>query len=189
MHTIHTLAEEIRENKFGISSNILYRWSPRSMTGEGITRTELLPLLEAARWAPSSFNNQPWRFYYACRDSSKFNDLFNLLMGKNQAWCRNAGCLLIAVSKTTFDYNGKPMKTHAHDAGAAWMAFALEGVRRNYVVHGMAGFNYEAAKKYLNLSDEYQVNCMIAVGKSTQEIETENVSQRKNIEDIVIELK
>lgn len=188
MHKIRTLAEKIRMNKYDIADDIIYRWSPRSMTGEMVNQTELLPLLESARWAPSSFNNQPWRFYYACRDSLKFRDLFNLLVEKNQTWCRNAGCLLVAVSKTTFDHNGKPMKTHAHDAGAAWMAFALEGIRRNYVVHGMAGFDYEAAKKYLNLGDEYQVNCMIAVGKPAQEIETENVSQRKEIEDIAIEL-
>jgi nitroreductase len=156
------------------------------MNGAAVTAEELKPLFEASHWAPSCFNNQPWRFYYALRDTKQFQILFDLLVEKNQQWCKNAGCLMILVSKTTFDHNGAPMRTHAFDTGAAWHAFAVEGIRRGLVVHGMAGFNYDAAAKVLDLGEEYHVNCMIAVGKPSAEVETETITQRKSIDDIAI---
>ena len=78
------------------------------------------------------------------------------------------------------------MRTHAFDTGAAWHAFAMEGIQRQLVVHAMAGFNYDAAMKLLNLGDEYYVNCMIAVGKPGSEVKTETITQRKSIDDIAI---
>lgn len=185
---LYTFSAAKRLNETAVLEQIVYRWSPRRMTGEVLTPEELRPLLEAAHWAPSSFNNQPWRFYYALRDTAAFTDLFNLLVEKNQQWCRHAGCLMIVVSKTTFDHNGKPMGTHAYDTGSAWMALALEGIRRGYVVHGMAGFDSKAAAEYLKLTDEYHVNAMAAVGKPEPGVQDEDISLRKTVDEIAIAL-
>ena len=186
---LHSFAKAKRQNKFEVLDPIICRWSPRSLNGEPVTPDELQPLFTAAGWAPSAFNNQPWRFYYACRGSESFERLFSFLVEKNQQWCKNTGCLTIVVSQKNYDHNGKPARTHAFDTGAAWHAFAAEGLRRNYVVHGMAGFDYQAATKFLNLGEDYMVQCIVAVGKPTQEIEKETISQRKPTEKIAIQLK
>src|SRR5579862_6894830 len=126
-----------RKPNFEIQSLILNRWSPRSMTGEGMTEEELLPLFEAARWAPSSYNNEPWVFIYAHRDTPEWKTLFDLMIEFNQSWTKDAAVLLVVISKKTFYHNGKPAPTHSYDTGAAWMGLALEGTSRGYVVHGM----------------------------------------------------
>ena len=185
---LHNIARKKRDNPRQILDEIVYRWSPRSMNGQGLAKENLLSLFEAARWAPSSSNNQPWRFYYVVRDSEKFKDLLGLLVEKNRQWCINAACLIIVVSKKTSDRSGRPIRSHVYDAGAAWMALAIEGLRRGFVVHGMAGFDHEAATKYLALGDEYQVNFMAAVGHPAPEVEDEDISQRKAINDIAIPL-
>jgi nitroreductase len=158
------------------------------MTGQALTEADLQPLFEAARWAPSAFNNQPWRFYYALRERDRFADLLGLLVEKNRQWCVHAAALVIVVSKTTYDHNDHPMRSHVYDTGAAWMALAVEGIRRGYVVHGMAGFDHEAATQYLDLGDAYQINFMAAVGVPGGEIEEEGISQRKAIEEIAFSL-
>jgi nitroreductase len=154
-----------RPNELGIQSLIINRWSPRAMSGEILTRDELAPLFEAARWAPSSFNNQPWRFAYALKNSEFWASYFGLLVEANQVWCEKAGALIVVLSKTTFDYNGKPAKTHSFDTGAAWQSLALEGSARGFVVHAMQGFDYDKAKLTVKAPDDHQVECMIAIGK------------------------
>ncbi len=186
--TLHAVSAEKRPNDLRILEELIYRWSSRRMTGEALTYDELLPLFEAARWAPSSFNNQPWRFHFALRNTHSFKDLYNLLVEKNQQWCQHAGCLIIVVSKKTFDHNGKPIKTHAFDTGAAWMGLAIEGINRGYVVHGMAGFDSERAEKYLQLTEEYHVNAMIAIGKPDAGVAEEDISLRRPINEIAIQL-
>lgn len=141
------------------------RWSPRAMSGEAIGETELMSLFEAARWAPSSYNNQPWRFLYALRDSAHWSVFFSLLAQPNQTWAKNAAVLIVMVSKSTFDHNGKFARTHTFDAGAAWQNLALQGAAQGLIVHGMQGFDYERAKKVLEVPNEYTVEVMVAVGK------------------------
>jgi nitroreductase len=162
------LSPEVKQHRkpnFEIQSLILNRWSPRSMTGEEMTDEELLPLFEAARWAPSSYNNQPWRFLYAKRNTPHWDAFFNLMVPPNQAWAKNAACLVVVVSKKTFDHNNKPSRTHSFDTGSAWMGLALEAISRKYAVHGMEGFDYDTAKKRLHVPEDFQVEAMIAIGK------------------------
>ena len=147
-----------------IDKFFLDRWSPRAMTGEAIPHEELLTLFEAARWAPSSYNNQPWRMLYAHRDTEHWQLFFDLMVESNQAWAKNAGALIVFISKTTFDYNGKPSITHTFDTGAAWENFALQGSLKGYVVHGMQGFDYERARTALKVPDDFKVEAMAAVG-------------------------
>ena len=147
-----------------IDNLFLERWSPRSMTGQPITHEELLVLFEAARWAPSSFNNQPWRIPYAHRETDQWPKFFGLLVEGNQLWAKNAAALLVFISKTTFDYNGKPSITHIFDTGAAWENLALQGWLKGFVVHGMQGFDYERARTELNIPEEFRVEAMVAIG-------------------------
>jgi nitroreductase len=154
-----------RKSTYPINPLILNRWSPRSMTGEKMTKEELMPLFEAARWAPSSYNNQPWIFIYAQRETPEWETLFSLMVEGNQAWTKNASALVVVVSKNSFYKNGKPARTHSFDTGAAWMALALEGSSRGLVVHGMQGFDYDKAKIALQLPEDYTVEAMVAIGK------------------------
>jgi len=146
-----------------VASLFVDRWSPRAMSGDGITEAELMTLFEAARWAPSSMNNQPWRVMFARRTSPHWPLFFDLLADANKVWCQRAAALLVFVSKSTFE-NGKPCRTHTYDTGAAWMSLALQGSMRGYVVHGMQGFDYERARETLQIPEEYQVEAMAAVG-------------------------
>ncbi|NVN91760.1 MAG: nitroreductase family protein [Desulfuromonadales bacterium] len=156
---------EIRNADHPIDNLFLDRWSPRAMTGEPISESDLMVLFEAARWAPSANNNQPWRILYALRGSEQWPLFFDLLVEANKVWAQNASALLLMVSKTTFDHNGKPSITHSFDCGAAWGSLALQGSLKGFVVHGMQGFDYTRARTVLNIPDEFHVEAMVAVGR------------------------
>ena len=165
-NSIQDLATQTRRPNYDISPDILGRWSPRAMTGESLSDEELYPLFEAARWAPSSYNNQPWRFIIARReDEDDFKKLYELMIEFNQSWTKDAAALVVVVSNTKMEYNGKENPTHSFDTGSAWENLAIEGARRGLVVHGMSGFDFDQAKKDLNVPDEYTVQMMFAVGK------------------------
>ncbi len=183
----------VRPNTYNSNEIFRNRWSPRAMTGESISDENLNAMFEAAHWAPSAFNNQPWRFLYAKQGEQEWDTFFGLLVEANQAWCKNASALLVIVSKTTFDHNGKPMPTHAYDTGSAWGSFALEGAARGLVVHGMAGFEYGKVKEVLNIPDGFEVQAMAAVGVIAkpevlpeQMQEFEKPSGRKDFKNIIV---
>jgi len=186
--------QDFRRPDHDIQPFFVNRWSPRAMTGEEITREELMRMLEASRWAMSSFNNQSWRFLYAFRNTPHWERFFGLLTQSNQAWCKNAAALIVVASKRTFDHNGKPARTHTYDTGAAWYSFALQGVMMGLVVHGMQGFDYDKAAAELGVTDEYQVEAMAAVGRpgNKEDLppalqERQVPSQRKKMEEIAFE--
>ena len=156
---------EFRKADYPIHSLFLDRWSPRAMSGEAITEEELFTLFEAARWAPSSYNNQPWRIVYARRDTPHWPLFFDLLVEFNQSWAKNAAALAVFVSKTTFDHNGEPAATHSFDTGAAWGNLALQGALKGLVVHGMQGFDYDKARIALNIPEGFKVEAMAVIGK------------------------
>ena len=160
-----TKGNQIRKADYPIDSVFLDRWSPRAMSGEPITEEELLTLFEAARWAPSSFNNQPWRILYARRDTPHWPLFFNLLVEFNQSWAKHAAALVLFVSKKTFDHNGEPAATHSFDTGAAWENFALQGALKGLVIHGMQGFDYDKARTALNIPEGFTVEAMAVIGK------------------------
>ena len=185
-----------RKPKFPVHPWILSRWSPRAMTGEALSDAELFSLFEAARWAPSSYNNQPWRFLYGKRETPQWDFFFNLMIDFNKGWTKNAGALVLALSKTHFEHNGKPCRTHSFDTGAAWMSMALEGASQGLVIHGMEGFDYDRARKDLNIPEEYAIEALIAIGKRAPPqtlpqdlLEKEKPSPRKEIQEFVSEGK
>jgi len=185
-----------RKPSYKINNIIINRWSPRAMIPEDLKDDELMSLFEAARWAPSSFNNQPWRFIYAKRNTNHWEKLLNLLADSNRIWATDAAVLVVLVSRQNFEYNNKPSITHQLDAGAAWENLALEAASRGLVAHGMQGFDYEKARKDLEVPDDYSVMAMIAIGKrglreklpaKLQEREFPN--DRKPLKDIIMEGK
>ena len=184
---------DFRKPEHNVDELFINRWSPRAMSGQEIDEATLLSLFEAARWAPSSNNNQPWRFIYGRRNTKNWTTFFNLLAEGNQVWAKDAAVLIVVISKTTFD-NGKNARTHSYDAGAAWENFAMQGSLRGLVVHGMQGFDYDKAKEVLRIPDGYQVEAMIAVGRKGKkedlpayQQEREFPSARKNISEIAME--
>lgn len=153
-----------RAAEFPIDDQFLRRWSPRAMSGAPLTRDELFRLLEAAHWAPSSGNNQPWRFFYALAGTPQFATFLNLLVDANKVWCKNAGALVVVASRKVRGDKGKPARTHSFDTGAAWMSFALQAMIQGLVTHGMEGFDYDRAHSELEMPEDLAVEMMIATG-------------------------
>jgi len=153
-----------RQAAYPIEEIFLRRWSPRAMSGAPVDQQTLNSLFEAARWAPSTYNEQEWRFLYAHRDKPHWDTYFNMLVEGNQAWCDKAGVLIVVLSKKTFTRNNKPNPVHSFDAGAAFENLALQGAMMGLVVHGMAGFNQSQARTELRIPDDYNTEAMIAIG-------------------------
>ena len=183
---------DVRKSEYPIDTVFLDRWSPRAMSGEALSDAELLTLFEAAHWAPSSGNSQPWRFLYARRDTEHWPLFFDLLNDGNKTWCHRAAALLVFISRTTYEKSGRALVTHSYDTGAAWMSLALQGWIKGLVVHGMAGFDYARAKDALHVPDDFTVEAMAAVGRRgpkeelpPQHLSREFPSQRRPVADLV----
>ena len=163
------MTDNSRVATHAIDPQFIERWSPRAFTGENIPETTLLGFIEAARWAPSAYNSQPWRFLYARRDSADWQRYLSLLIEFNRGWAQHASALLVIVSKTTFVPPGKseeqPAPSHAFDTGAAWGFFALQAHLAGWHTHAMTGFDKELARRELKIPDGYEVHAMVAVGK------------------------
>jgi nitroreductase len=185
---------EHRSADHPIEPIFLRRWSPRAMTGEPLSPEELMTLFEAARWAPSTYNEQEWRFLYARNGAAHWPVFLGLLMEANQVWCRNAAVLVVVLSHKVFERNGKPNPVHTFDSGAAFENLALQGGMMGLVVHGMAGFDRARARRELNVPDDYDVEAMIALGRPgrledlPEELRAREVpSGRKPLAEIICE--
>ncbi len=147
----------------------LERWSPRAFDERALTESELLTILEAGRWAPSSYNSQPWRFLYALRDSTAWPQFLGLLNEFNASWAKRAGALVIMVSSETMRPPGSdkdvPSYSHSFDAGAAWAQIALQATRSGFQAHGMVGFDRDRAFAELNVPHGFRVEAAIAIGR------------------------
>jgi nitroreductase len=155
---------DVRQTQIQVDRIFLDRWSPRAMSGEPIAASALEVLFEAARWAPSSGNAQPWRILYARRDTPAWPTFLGLLVASNQVWAQHAAALLVFVSRHLSERTGRPAVTHAFDTGAAWENLALQGSLKGYLVHGMEGFDYGRARTELAIPEEFQVQAMVAIG-------------------------
>src|SRR6188508_1421174 len=154
-----------RKPDFPIEKLFVARWSPRAMTGEPLTQAEINTLFEAARWAPSTYNEQEWRFLYARRDTPQWADFFDLLVEANRVWCERAGVLVVFLAHKVFSRNGKPNPVHLFDCGSAWENLALQATAMGLVAHGMQGFDYDKARRVLAVPDDYAVAAMFAIGQ------------------------
>lgn len=147
----------------------LERWSPRAFDGSEIPQQDLMSLFEAARWAPSAFNSQPWRFLYARRGEADWERFLDLLIPFNRSWAQSASVLVYILSDTLpfTDKAGEPATSHTHsyDAGAAWACFALQATRMGYQAHGMSGVDFERVREELGVPDRYRVEAAAVVGR------------------------
>lgn len=147
----------------------LERWSPRAFTGEEISEHTLRTMFEAARWAPSSHNSQPWRFIYARRDNAHWDKFLGILNEFNQSWVKTASAIVFIVSAETMHVPGKegtiPAYNHSFDAGAAWGYLALQATYMGWAAHGLAGFDHDRAYGELNIPAGYRVEAAVAIGR------------------------
>jgi nitroreductase len=147
----------------------LRRWSPRAFTDAEISEEQLLTLLEAARWAPSSFNSQPWRFIYARRNDAHWQRFLGLLDSFNRTWAERASALVIIVSRVSMQLPGldkeAPSYSHSFDAGAAWAALALQATLSGWHARAMVGFDLEKTAKELSVPSDYRIEVAIAIGQ------------------------
>jgi nitroreductase len=179
-----------RKSDFPIHPMLLSRTSPREMTGQEMTDQELMGLFEAARWAPSHYNLQPWRFVYAKPKTEEWNKFMDLLWPLNKEWVQNASAMVVVISNRFHLYQGKKTEipSHSYDAGAAWMSIALEGTARGLVVHGVGGFDYDNAYQVLKVPKEsHNIDAMIIIGKPhpKDKRKKENISQRNPTKNYV----
>lgn len=144
------------------------RWSPRSFTDREVTTPEVMSLLEAARWAPSASNHQPWRFVWARRGEEAFAAIRDTLTGNNPVWAGKAGVLFAVASKDTVtNREGAEVanRTSGFDTGAAWMSLALQARSMGLVAHAMGGFDKDRLSDALGLPEDHTLHCVVAVGE------------------------
>ncbi len=154
---------------YAINEQFINRWSPRAFTNEPISQEPLLSFLEAARWAPSAYNSQPWRFLYARRDTPSWARYLDILNEFNRSWAQHASALVLIISKTTFAAPGsdeeKPALWQTFDTGSAWGHLALQASISGWHTHGMAGFDKDLARRELKIPEGYALHAMVAIGK------------------------
>lgn len=151
----------------GIADVFTSRWSPRSFGDVAITDEELMTFMEAARWAPSAMNVQPWRFIVVKRNDENWPAVLDVLSTTNKSWAGGAAALIAVISKTTMTFAGRShdAPTHQFDAGAAWMSFALQARLADWHTHAMAGFDRERANAVLLVPADHWLNAIVAIGK------------------------
>jgi hypothetical protein len=146
----------------------LRRWSPRAFDRSVIPDADLMTIFEAARWAPSAFNYQPWRLLYAKRESADWERFLSLLVPFNQSWAVNASVLIYLCSDTLMEMKPgqtSPSHTHSFDTGAAWASMALQATLLGYHAHGLAGVEWERVQAELKVPERFRVDAACVIGK------------------------
>ena len=143
---------------------IIKRWSARAMSGRRLDQKILNQLFEAAKWAPSCYNVQPWRFVYAHKGSTAWQKMYDLQVDFNKKWTINSSVLVLVISYKLFPWNKEPNHTHSFDTGSAVQNMCLQATSLNLVIHGMAGFDYDKARKEFKIPNNYNIEAMYAIG-------------------------
>jgi nitroreductase len=143
------------------------RWSPRSFTGEPVPDAVLLSAFEAARWAPSASNAQPWRFLIARRDDAHWQDFLALLAPRNAQWAGRASALIVILSALKVERRGEIVDnvSRSFDAGSAWANFAHQALLLGWHTHGIGGFDRAAARERLDIPPGFGIEAMVAFGR------------------------
>jgi nitroreductase len=158
------MTEKLAINQYPVHDLIRSRWSPRAFAEQSVEQDKLLSLLEAARWAPSSYNYQPWSFIVATKDNTtEYNRLLSTLVQFNQGWAKSAPVLIIAVAKLRSD-DGKENRHAFHDVGLAIENLVIQATSLGLSVHQIAGFNVDDARKEYQIPEDYEPATAIALG-------------------------
>lgn len=174
---------------------IVERWSPRSFDGSDIPEEDLNIIFEAAGWAPSAFNIQPWTFLYARRGDANWDRFLALLVEFNQSWAKDASALVFVVSNRMQGRGEKRSENYSHsfDAGAAWAMLALQATTMGYHAHGMTGLQFDEAVSDLGIPEDHRLEAAVAIGRKGPKEnlpegmqEREAPSPRKPVSEIAI---
>lgn len=187
--------EKLATTSLPIHELIAKRWSPRSFDkSKYITKEQITQLIEAARWAPSSMNEQPWRFIVWDRnnDPENFQKAFDTLAEGNQIWCKNVNTLILALAYQKFS-DGNPNPSAQFDTGLAVENLILQSISMGLISHPMSGFDKAKIKQIFEIPEDYTPMAMIAVGyqadpdllESPELVKREKASRiRKKVSDI-----
>lgn len=184
---------ENREFDYDVIEEIKTRWSPRAFDPEReVPVDDLMGMLEAARYAPSCFNEQPWRFIVGRRGDSNFERINAALTDSNRDWASKASVLMMILSVQKFEKNQKSNRWHLFDAGTAWGYLSLEAERRGLITHAMAGYNRDQIREAFSVPEELSIIAAVAVGYygdkaslSQKNFENEKPSPRNSIQDLL----
>lgn len=155
---------KIADTKHNVLDLIKNRWSPRSFSDKVISETDLHTILEAAGWAASANNEQPWQYYYASKGNAGFTQIADSLLPGNRPWAQNAAILLVSVARKTFEANDKENGWALHDLGMANAHLLLQASALNVYSHVMAGFDKAKISETLGLTEDQQAVAVIALG-------------------------
>jgi nitroreductase len=157
--------EKLAKTEFPIHDLLRRRWSPRAFSDRPVEPEKLRSLLEAARWAPSSYNEQPWAYLVATQDDpGEYARLLSVLVEGNMAWARRAPVLMLSLAKLNFERNSKPNRHAFHDVGLATANLVTQATAMGLVVHQMAGFSVEKARELFSVPAGWEPVAAIALG-------------------------
>lgn len=159
------------------------RWSPRRGKFGLLSKDDILGIFEVARWAPSSYNEQEWRYIIETKDSDGYKELFACLTSSNQEWVKDWPCLGVLVAKTTFSHNGQPNKSAKFDCGISMGFLLAEATARGIACHLMAGFAAEKVKEIYGLTDEFEPVCCFTLGRFIDS--SDDVTTRKPVDEVL----
>ena len=175
------LITKIANTDFPIHDLLARRWSARAFSTKIVEKSKLLSILEAARWAPSSRNEQPWRYVVFTDDNREKLDKARSILLEINNYAKRAPILICAITKRTYSDNRIYNKLHFHDLGAANENMFLESFNQGLIMHEMGGFNRDKARELFNIPDDYEVGIMIAIGyQDSHEILPERYREKAN---------
>ncbi|MBD2199976.1 MULTISPECIES: nitroreductase family protein [Calothrix] len=158
------MTQKLAPTEYPVHDFIRSRWSPRAFSDRAVEPEKLLSLLEAARWAPSSFNHQPWSFIVATKeDVTEYNRLFSTLVEFNQGWAKNAPVLILSVAKIRTD-DGKTNRHAFHDVGLAIENLILQATSLGLFAHQIGGFNADTARETYQIPADYEPATVLTIG-------------------------
>lgn len=184
-----------RTTDTGLDPIFLARWSPRAFDGSAIPQADLRTIFDAARWAPSAFNYQPWRFLYAQNGDAHWDEFLSILIPFNQSWASSASALIFVLSDTQMVSadGASDLHSHSFDAGAAWAQLGLQALKLGYHTHGMTGIDFDKARTVLGVPERFRVEAAIAIGRISDPSglpeglrDREVPSGRKALEEIAV---
>jgi nitroreductase len=148
----------------GVLPAVLSRWSARSFAARDVSPSDLKKVFDAARWAASAYNEQPWRFLVGTRNSLTHKKIFSTLIGFNQGWAAAAPVLILGAASAKFAHNGSPNAYALYDLGAAAATLCLQAASLGLTTHSMAGFDHDAARQAFGIPEDYLLGAVIALG-------------------------
>ena len=176
------MIDNLADTQYPIHDLLRQRWSPLAFSQQRVEPEKLCSVLEAARWAASSYNEQPWSFIVATKDNQpELDRLLGCLAEGNQEWAKNAPVLMLSVAKLYFERNGVENRHAFHDVGAAAALLSIQATANGLFIHQMAGFDVPKAREVYGISEGYEPVAAIALGYlEDSKILSEKLQQREN---------